>query len=50
MTLKILEEDNRFRVEWQGYSVEWVDQTEEKLPKLLPSVGSVCIPRTTNCH
>ncbi|MFC1717496.1 hypothetical protein ACFL6S_27795 [Candidatus Poribacteria bacterium] len=27
---------------------EWVDQTEEKLPKLLPSVGSVCIPRTTN--
>ena len=27
---------------------EWIDQTEEKLPKLLPSVGSVCIPRTTN--
>ena len=27
---------------------EWVDQTEEKFPKLLPSVGSVCIPRTTN--
>ncbi len=27
---------------------EWVDQTEQKLPKLLPSVGSVCIPRTTN--
>jgi transposase-like protein len=27
---------------------EWVEQTEEKLPKLLPSVGSVDIPRTTN--
>ena len=27
---------------------EWVQQTEQKLPKLLPSVGSVCIPRTTN--
>jgi len=27
---------------------EWVQQTEGKLPKLLPSVGSVCIPRTTN--
>jgi hypothetical protein len=27
---------------------EWVDQTEQKLPKLLPSVGSTCIPRTTN--
>ena len=27
---------------------EWVEQTEQKLPKLLPSVGSVCIPRTTN--
>jgi transposase-like protein len=27
---------------------DWVEQTEEKLPKLLPSVGSVCIPRTTN--
>ena len=27
---------------------EWIEQTEEKLPKLLPSVGSVCIPRTTN--
>jgi len=27
---------------------EWVEQTERKLPKLLPSVGSVCIPRTTN--
>ena len=27
---------------------EWVEQTEQKLPKLLPSVGSVCIPSTTN--
>ena len=27
---------------------EWVEQTEQKLPKLLPSVGSICIPRTTN--
>ena len=27
---------------------EWVEQTEQKLPKLLPSVGSVCLPRTTN--
>ena len=27
---------------------EWVEQTQQKLPKLLPSVGSVCIPRTTN--
>jgi len=27
---------------------EWVEQTEKKLPKLLPSVGSICIPRTTN--
>jgi len=27
---------------------EWAQQTEQKLPKLLPSVGSVCIPRTTN--
>jgi len=27
---------------------DWVEQTEEKLPKLLPSVGSTCIPRTTN--
>ncbi len=27
---------------------EWVEQTEKKLLKLLPSVGSVCIPRTTN--
>ena len=27
---------------------EWVDQTEEKFPKLLPPVGSACIPRTTN--
>jgi transposase-like protein len=27
---------------------DWVKQTEEKLPKLLPSVGSVTIPRTTN--
>ena len=25
-----------------------MEQTEKKLPKLLPSVGSVCIPRTTN--
>jgi hypothetical protein len=28
--------------------IEWVKQTEEKLSKLLPSVGSTCIPRTTN--
>jgi len=27
---------------------EWVQQTETNLPKLLPSVGSVYIPRTTN--
>jgi transposase-like protein len=27
---------------------EWVEQTEANLPKLLPSVGSVHIPRTTN--
>jgi len=27
---------------------EWIQQTQEKLPQLLPSVGSVCIPRTTN--
>ena len=27
---------------------EWVDQTEANLPKLLPSVGSKRIPRTTN--
>ncbi|MFC1716802.1 hypothetical protein ACFL6S_24250 [Candidatus Poribacteria bacterium] len=27
---------------------EWVEQTQEKLPKPLPSVGSACIPRTTN--
>ena len=27
---------------------EWVEQTENNLPKLLPSVGSVVIPRTTN--
>ncbi len=27
---------------------EWVEQTQQKLPKLLPSVGSACIPRTTN--
>jgi transposase-like protein len=27
---------------------EWVEQTEQKLPKLLPSVGSVRLPRTTN--
>jgi transposase-like protein len=27
---------------------EWVEQTENNLPKLLPSVGSVIIPRTTN--
>jgi len=27
---------------------DWVEQTEQKLPKLLPSVGSACIPRTTN--
>jgi hypothetical protein len=27
---------------------EWVEQTEQKLPKLLPSVGSACIPSTTN--
>jgi hypothetical protein len=27
---------------------EWVDQTEEKFSKLLPSVGSACIPSTTN--
>ncbi len=27
---------------------EWVEQTQQKLPKLLPSVGSICIPRTTN--
>ena len=27
---------------------DWVKQTQEKLPKLLPSVGSICIPRTTN--
>ena len=26
----------------------WVDQTEQSFPKLLPSVGSACIPRTTN--
>jgi hypothetical protein len=26
----------------------WVEQTEANLPKLLPSVGSVDIPRTTN--
>ena len=26
----------------------WVEQTEANLPKLLPSVGSVHIPRTTN--
>ena len=27
---------------------EWVKQTESNLPKLLPSVGSVRIPTTTN--
>ena len=27
---------------------EWVDQTEVSLPKLLPSVGSKRIPRTSN--
>jgi transposase-like protein len=27
---------------------EWVDQTEANLPKLLPSVGSSRIPKTTN--
>lgn len=27
---------------------EWVKQTEANLPKLLPSVGSVVLPRTTN--
>jgi transposase-like protein len=27
---------------------EWIQQTEAKLPKLLPSVGSKRIPRTTN--
>jgi len=27
---------------------EWVEQTEANIPKLLPSVGSVHIPRTTN--
>ena len=27
---------------------EWVQQTEANLPKLLPSVGSVHIPKTTN--
>jgi len=27
---------------------EWVEQTESNLPKLLPSVGSVRIPTTTN--
>jgi transposase-like protein len=27
---------------------DWIQQTEEKLPKLLPSVGSTCIPTTTN--
>lgn len=27
---------------------EWVEQTESKLPKLLPSVGSIVLPRTTN--
>jgi hypothetical protein len=27
---------------------EWVKQTEEKLPKLLPSIGSSVIPRTSN--
>jgi len=27
---------------------EWVQRTEEKLPQLLPSVGSVILPRTTN--
>ena len=28
--------------------LEWVEQTESNLPKLLPSVGSVRIPTTTN--
>jgi transposase-like protein len=27
---------------------EWIEQTEKNLPKLLPSVGSAVIPRTTN--
>jgi hypothetical protein len=27
---------------------DWVEQTESNLPKLLPSVGSIVIPRTTN--
>jgi len=27
---------------------EWIEQTQEKFPKLLPSVGSDKIPRTTN--
>ena len=27
---------------------EWVEQTESNLPKLLPSIGSVVIPKTTN--
>ena len=27
---------------------DWLDQTERSFPRLLPSVGSVCIPRTTN--
>jgi len=27
---------------------EWVGQTENNLPKLLPSVGSVVLPKTTN--
>jgi transposase-like protein len=27
---------------------EWVEQTEDNLPKLLPSIGSVAIPKTTD--
>jgi len=27
MTSKVLNEDNRFRVEWQGYSTDWLPDT-----------------------
>jgi hypothetical protein len=27
MTLSVVKEDNRFRVEWQGYSTDWYPDT-----------------------
>ena len=35
MALSVVKEDNRFRVEWQGYSIDWLPDTSSNRKSIL---------------